>query len=77
MKKLTIAILLSVVTLLTSCVIKHNTGVVSDGKGGVLRIYFIEGNTTRETKFGATGLEHCKVEGSEVKCVDLKINVPW
>lgn len=60
--------------LLVACAsVKYNSHVGSDGATGYLRTYYASDKTKVNKLSDGTGIEHCKVQGSDVLCRDLNI----
>lgn len=51
--------------------VKYNSHVGSDGSNGYLRTYYSSAKTSGRSE--STGIEQCKVQGSDIICKDLNI----
>lgn len=55
--------------------VKYNAHVGPDGSGGYLRTYYSSEKNRVHARSEGTGIEQCKVQGSDVMCRDLNIQI--
>ncbi len=69
--------LVGLLVVLMGCrAVKYNAHVVSDGANGYLRTYYSPEKARVNPETEGTGIEHCKVQGSDILCTDLAISFP-
>ena len=56
--------------------VKYNIHVAPDGSNGFLRTYYSSEKEKFNSRSDGTGIEHCKVQGTETICKDLNISLP-
>jgi len=62
------------IALVSGCAsVKYNSHVGSDSTTGYLRTYYASDKARVNSLSDGTGIEHCKVQGSDVICRDLNI----
>lgn len=60
--------------LMAACAsVKYNSHVGSDGATGYLRTYYSSEKARVNRLSDGTGIEHCRVQGSDVLCRDLNV----
>lgn len=69
----TVLVVLPLPLLVACASVKYNSHVGSDGATGYLRTYYASDKTKVNKLSDGTGIEHCKVQGSDVLCRDLNI----
>lgn len=73
---LKITLPLCILEILSCASVKYNSHVGSDGVNGYLRTYYSSEKARVNALSNGTGIEHCKVQGSDVLCRDLHIVLP-
>lgn len=53
--------------------VKYNQHVAPDGTNGYLRTYYSTAKSDSNKRTDGTGIEQCKVQGSDVICKDLNV----